>query len=392
MLDFTKGSVVTVSTRTDRIMLRIPRLVFFVLFSWCLTFGTASAQLRTPTFNYTTRIGYTNFIPLINICLEQNIQTQWDGVANKALLAKGGRYVTFIANEPLVNIDGVIRPLRYAPTIRHGTFLIPEAWPRASWWPWPTAPARREPVRALVPTLPPVPGGESFALQRIMIDAGHGGHDTGAKGLYGVLEKNLVLDLSLQLAARLRRAGFDVDLTRTTDTFIELDRRAEMVSERGADLFLSIHANSSSNHKARGFEVYYLMEAIDDQARALAAYENSVAEKKMWSFRRNSAMDPTVWDIILSEQRRESIMLARRMSTGLSRSALTINRGVKGAEFRVLTNTRVPALLVEVGFITNPSEARNLIDPTYRRRLISMLTQAVLDYREEYEATRGFTV
>jgi len=234
---------------------------------------------------------------------------------------------------------------------------------------------------------------KDFTLGRVVIDPGHGGEDEGARGLFGIVEKKLVRDLSVQLAASLRRVGFEVRLTRTGDEFIALDRRAETVSEWDADLFLSMHANASKNHRARGFEIYYLSEAIDDQARALEAYENARADETTdWRHTPPPSMDPTVWDIILSEQRRESIMLAKIISTGVSRDQLTINRGVKSAQFRVLMNARVPALLVEVGFITNAGDARRLLNAKYRRRLVRMLTQALLDYREAYESTRGFTV
>jgi N-acetylmuramoyl-L-alanine amidase len=103
-------------------------------------------------------------------------------------------------------------------------------------------------------------------------------------------------------------------------------------------------------------------------------------------------LDPTVWDIILTEKRRESIMLAKMISAQLTESELTRNRGVKGAEFRVLMNTKVPALLLEVGFLTNPEEAKKLSDASYQTELVSVLTEGILGFLKEYEKTNGFTV
>ncbi len=347
---------------------------------------------KASTLTYAVKMGEQNFLPLVPFCSEKGIEIEWDGVARRVVLKKAGRFVTLMPDIPLANVDGAVRPLEESPLMQFGAVLIPESFTTADWWPWRASEGRASGGYASTDenaSLPPVE--TKPKSQRIIIDPGHGGFDTGAKA-YGIMEKDLTLQISRPLAGELARSGFDVVLTRTDDRYLTLEERSKFVAEQAGDLFISIHANSSQSQSAGGFEIYYLSEAIDDNARAVAAYENAAVQSDTVSDFKAPPIDPTVWDIILTEKRRESIMLANMISDGLSESGLARNRGVKSAEFRVLMNTKVPALLLEVGFLTNPEEATRLTTPDYQRELVAMISEAVRQYLKKYEETRGFTV
>ncbi len=366
--------------RIKKAVVVLPFLILISLFPPSL-----SAEIERPdALSYAVKIGEQNFLPLVPFCSEKGIEIEWDGVARRVILKKAGRFVTLMPDIPLANVDGAVRPLEESPLMQFGAVLIPESFTAADWWPWNGSTPAAE--NASLPSV------ETQAKnQRIIIDPGHGGFDTGAKA-YGIMEKDLALQLSRQLAAELARSGFDVVLTRTDDRYLTLEERSKFVAEQAGDLFISIHANSSESQSASGLEIYYLSEAIDDNARAVAAYENAAVQSDTVSDFKAPPIDPTVWDIILTEKRRESIMLANMISDSLSESGLARNRGVKSAQFRVLMNTKVPALLLEVGFLTNPEEATRLTTPDYQRELVAMISEAVRQYLKEYEETRGFTV
>lgn len=375
-------------------MSRIKKAVIFLPFLYVMATGFLFAPPQTfaeidkaNAIPYTVKIGEQNFLPLLPFSEQKGIEIQWDGVARRVILSKAGHFVTLMPDIPLANVDGAVRPLEESPLMQFGAVLIPESFTKSDWWPW-NGSDNQASADAKAP-LPPVESKPKS--QRIIIDPGHGGFDTGAKA-FGIMEKDLTLQLSRQLAGELARAGFDVVLTRTEDRYLTLEERSRFVAEKAGDLFISIHVNSSKSREAGGFEIYYLSEAIDDNARAVAASENAAVESDTVSEFKAPPMDPTVWDIILTEKRRESVMLANMISGSLTDSGLTRSRGVKSAEFRVLMNTKVPALLLEVGFLTNPEEATRLTTSDYQRQLVVMISSGVRQYLKEYEKTRGFTV
>jgi len=228
-------------------------------------------------------------------------------------------------------------------------------------------------------------------IRTIVIDPGHGGKDPGAIGVGRLKEKDVVLDISRRLKKRLERVGLKVSLTRDRDVFLSLKQRSRIANNKEADFFISIHANAFRKSRAFGFEVYYLSEAIDDSARAVAAAEN-VALKFEQNEEFSKPLKATLWDILYTEHRAESIELARSICKAVERKGLSRNnRGVKGANFCVLRSTKMPAVLVEVGFISNPLEASRLKLRSYRQKLAEAVAEGVLSYKIRYEATNGFT-
>jgi len=237
-----------------------------------------------------------------------------------------------------------------------------------------------------------VGGGLSIARQlglgvsRIVIDAGHGGHDPGAKGK-GVTEAELVLDVALRLEALLKKVpGVDTILTRRTDDFIPLPERTAIANREGADLFLSIHANASPNPQARGVETYFLNFANNVSAAAVAARENAASTLAM------GEMPDIVKAIAMSNKLDESRDFATHVQRAMSEKLRASNRtlkdlGVKQAPFVVLIGATMPAVLAEISFVTNPQEARLLKSSAYRQKIAESLFNAIRKYQTSLKAT-----
>jgi len=217
-------------------------------------------------------------------------------------------------------------------------------------------------------------------IGRIVVDAGHGGHDTGTIGPNGLMEKDLVLDVALRLGRLLEtRLGADVIFTRDDDTFIPLETRTAIANEHQADLFISIHANSSPDSSARGIETYYLNFTSNPDALEVAARENAVSEKSIFE------LQDLVKKITLKEKIEESRELAtdvqQSLYAGLATRHTTLrDRGVKKAPFVVLIGANMPSILAEISFVSNPTDAAKLETPEYREKIAAALYQGIAKY------------
>jgi N-acetylmuramoyl-L-alanine amidase len=241
---------------------------------------------------------------------------------------------------------------------------------------------------ATAPVAPAVNSGGKFSVarqlglgvSRIVIDAGHGGHDPGAMA-FGISESSLVLDVALRLEKLLQqRPGVDVVLTRRDDEFVSLDERTAIANRESADLFLSIHANASSNATARGVETYVLNFALNRQAEAVAARENAASGKTM------NSLPGIVKAITLNSKLNESKDFAALVQQSLLRGLRPANKalkdlGVKQAPFMVLIGAAMPSVLTEISFVTNRQEARLLKSPAYRQKIAEALVAGVLKYQ-----------
>ena len=233
----------------------------------------------------------------------------------------------------------------------------------------PTADGDRSLIRAL-----------GLKIGRIVIDAGHGGHDTGTIGPNGLLEKDLVLEVALRLGRLLEsRLGADVIYTRDDDTFIPLETRTAIANEKQADLFISIHANSSEDSSARGVETYYLNFTSNPEALEVAARENAVSEKSIHE------LQDLVKKITLKEKIDESRELAsdvqQSLYAGLSAKSPTLrNRGVKKAPFVVLIGANMPSILAEISFVSNPADEKKLETPEYRQKIAESFYKGIAKY------------
>jgi N-acetylmuramoyl-L-alanine amidase len=227
------------------------------------------------------------------------------------------------------------------------------------------------------PPRPPVP---TPGVQTIVIDPGHGGTETGAISTSGTAEKELTLLLAQALKRRLEdRLGVRVVLTRDEDASLPLTTRTALANQFKADLFLSIHLNSSPGSSARGAETYFLSEqASDASAESSAQAENQTsgeADEALYG------LQLILWDLAQSRHLQESQKLAGLIQGELNSELQLRDRGVKQAPFRVLRGAAMPAVLLELGFLSNPEEEKKLLQPEYRAQLADALVRAVSRYR-----------
>jgi N-acetylmuramoyl-L-alanine amidase len=221
-------------------------------------------------------------------------------------------------------------------------------------------------------------------IGRVVIDPGHGGHDQGTTGPKGLLEKDVVLDVALRLGKLIEdRMGAEVVYTRTDDTFIPLEGRTEMANDQKADLFLSIHANSSSVPHISGVETYFLNlpDSHDKDATDVASRENATSQKSVFE------LQSLIQKITLNDKLQESREFAGRVQASLyAFSARSFpsekNRGVKKAPFVVLIGAHMPSVLAEIGFLSNPREEVLLRKSDYRQKLAEALYRGVSRYAE----------
>ena len=222
-------------------------------------------------------------------------------------------------------------------------------------------------------------------VSRVVIDPGHGGHDPGAK-TRGLTEADLVLDVALRLEKLLsKQDGFEVVLTRRVDTFVPLEERTAIANREGADLFLSIHANASTNTSARGVETYFLNLTANPEAERVAARENAASARSM------SQLPDIVKAIALNNKIEESRDFASMIQTSLASQLQKAdsnvrNLGVKQAPFMVLLGATMPSVLAEISFITNKQEAAMLKTDKYRQRIAEALYAGVLRYQQSLKA------
>ena len=225
-------------------------------------------------------------------------------------------------------------------------------------------------------------------LKLIVLDAGHGGHDPGAKGPNGVQEKDVVLDVTKRAARMIEDGlGIKVVLTRSTDVFVPLHDRTNFANKQRADLFVAIHANAHPQSVSEGVETFFLSsEATDNAARQTAAIENNVVQlESPQSRQKTDLLKSILWDMAQSEFQQESSFLAETVQDSMTQSLRLVNRGVKQAGFYVLGGAAMPAILIEIGFLTNPKEEKKLASSEHREAIARAIYAGLAEYKRRYD-------
>ena len=228
------------------------------------------------------------------------------------------------------------------------------------------------------------PAGLAAELRTIVIDPGHGGVDTGAKGKFGALEKDITLAIGGKLKALIEQSlAYRVVLTRDKDIEVSLENRAATANNNDAVVFIGIHTNGSFRKKAQGAETYFLsLNATDEDTRKLAYLENSSAE--LDTRIADEAKDDVrmiLWDMAQSASIKQSSRLAEEIQRELNLPPLGIeNRGIKQAPFKVLTGVACPAVLVEVAFISSPEEEQNLVKDEFQSEIAQAIFRGLVGY------------
>ncbi len=227
-------------------------------------------------------------------------------------------------------------------------------------------------------------------IKRIVIDPGHGGKDPGAVGFSKKnYEKDVVLDIAIKLKTKLEKnLDVTVILTRSEDEFVSLQERTKMANQENADLFISLHCNAHRSSKVRGIEIYYLSTAKTDEARAVEALENSVVydyEGGESAVKQYDDLAFILADMTQNEHLLESSELGFKLQQNTIAASQAKNRGVKQANFYVLRGAYMPAVLLELGFISNKEEEKKLINSGYQEKLVQAIFQGVSDFKFKYD-------
>ena len=330
---------------------------------------------------------------------------------------------------PFAKLDTMTVALTRAPQVRGGQLYLPfqfvsEVIPRyvggyfydaaqgeLRTFVRPTATAKTAPVRPPVaskPSAPPtsrptstVPTSKPAQRKLVVIDAGHGGPDNGMTGPIGTtpwfVEKDVTLSVATKLATVLRARGVDVLMTRTTDTLIALADRGKIANSNHGDVFISVHVNAPGYNTAaaareRGFETYFLAEAKTEDERRVQDMENeSVKFETGANAGKGDPLSFIITDMAQNEHLRESSDLAQTIQNGLIEVHPGPNRGVQQANFAVLRGSYMPAVLIEIGFGSNQSEATFLSDDANQRALARNIAESVVAYLAHYESRIGGT-
>lgn len=218
-------------------------------------------------------------------------------------------------------------------------------------------------------------------ISRIAIDPGHGGYDTGTQGPNGLMEKDLCLDVALRLGQLIKEniPGAEVVYTRTDDRHVPLEERTAIANDAKADLFISIHANSSDSREIRGVETYYVSLAASPGAGEIVSRENAVGDSSLHN------LPDLIKKITRNENMAESRDLAQYIQTALAQRLQAVsqqeaNRGVKRAPFIVLTGANMPGVLSEISFVSNPSDESLLFESEQRERISEGLYRGIVTY------------
>jgi N-acetylmuramoyl-L-alanine amidase len=305
---------------------------------------------------------------------------------------------------PFAKLDTLTIPLTQPPQVRGGQLYLPfqlvsQVIPKyGSGYSYDASLGELR-TFAAVARRPPPPVIRASARKTVVIDAGHGGPDRGMSGPIGTpawfVEKDVTLSVAKKLAGVLRARGVDVLMTRTTDTLIALADRGKMANSNHGDVFISIHVNAPGYNTAaaareRGFETYFLAEAKTEDERRVQDMENeSVKFETGANAPKGDPLNFIITDMAQNEHLRESSDLARTIQDGLIDVHPGPNRGVQQANFSVLRGSYMPAVLVEIGFGSNQSEATYLSDQGNQIALARNIAQSVLDYLAHYESRVG---
>jgi len=353
-------------------------ILFLVLAAF--TAGCAGIPTRAGLPSYT--INGTSYVPLIALCEARGIKWEYDTFSKKVDLNRDSHRISLMVGERLVLVDGAPQYLKHPVDFYQGAIAVPYKF--------------KEQVIDVVfketKTYRRAAAVPLTRFKKIVVDAGHGGTDPGAIGRTGIREKLLTLDIAKRLSKLLRDDGFEVVMTRSSDAFVPLSRRVAITNKHNADLFISIHANANRVRSLRGFEVYYISPQAGDSKRALSAAQKDRLALESSCFSGNSVtLRAILWDMIYTYGRAESIELAESVCSSMQRELDSRIIGVKSANFYVLRGVSMPAILAEVGFLSNADEEQMLKNSYYRQQVAEAIEQGVRNYVIDYpvmEASR----
>ncbi len=341
-------------------------IILVVLIAGCATVPSGE---RIATYS----IRGATYYPLVLLCDLAGVQMRYEPLLHTAFLTKDNQQVSLRVGDGLVLVNANSVQLNSPIDLYQGTIAVPRQF--------------KEQIfdRLFKPevTTPRHTGVAKIKLNKIVIDAGHGGNDPGAVGRSGLKEKNVNLDIARRLSDLLRAEGVQTVLTRSTDRFISLSARVNIANRSGADLFISIHSNAARSSALCGFEVFYVAPTVSDSSRAASTARSTALNLKDAEFASDAFdLKAIIWDMIYTNSRAESIDLSQALCKVMDSSIDANILGVKNARFQVLKGITMPGILIEVGFVSNPNEERLLNTSGYRAKLAAGILEGIRGYSQ----------
>jgi len=328
----------------------------------------------------------TGYVRASELAREFELRVEQDPLVGRVVLVgeRPGGVLEVVVSPGLdaALVDGQLQRLPRPSRYERGEVLVAEELRRA--------------VRQALLVVPRRPVGG--LVRKVVIDPGHGGKDPGAIGPTGVREKDVNLDVSRRLARMLRERGIKVVLTRTADVFVELEERSRIANREQPDLFLSIHADAAPRASAEGATTYVVQEEFQHRDRAtvtiadraaLAAQETSLNLDHVGARPPTRTGQLALWQVMLTEYRRESRLLAEAVQRSLPKETGQSDRGVREAAYSVLKWTYCPSVLVEVGFLSNRTWEVRLGQPEFREQTARAIARAVFEFDRELSLGEG---
>lgn len=346
------------------------KILFSIILTVLFLSGCATLPPRGAVPAYS--LNGVSYFSLAGLCNIKGLDLQYDTYTRTAVLAKGAQRIKLRVGDPLILVNGSPMHLAYPPDLYQGALVVPSQF-------------RVQVLDNLFKEEQPAGRRASLVrIRKVIIDPGHGGNDPGAIGRTGLREDEVNLDIAKRLRKLLISSGVEVVMTRDSDRFITLPRRVDMANNSGADLFISIHSNANPSKSMNGFEVYYVATSVSDSKRALLSANNSRINLGSLSFASSSRdLKVIVWDMIYTNSRAESIELSRSICKAIDRGLDTKINGVKGARYYVLKGAHIPAVLIEIGFLSNSGEERLLRTSSYRQKIAQGIFEGIDDYAQD---------
>ncbi len=367
----TSGTASEKSKRDENLRQDMTKIItIFLVFMILLISGCATLPVEKDIPSYS--LNGTTYYALVPLCESKGISLKYDTFSRTANLLKDNHSIDLMVSDNLILVDKRAVLLDHPIDIYQGAIVVPAKF-KGQILDTLFKPAKAASLRRVSP-LPSL-------IKKVVVDAGHGGHDPGAIGRTGLKEKDVNLDIAKRLANRLKADGIEVVMTRNSDKFIPLGTRVNIANNSKADLFISIHSNASRTRSLYGFEVYYVSPSVSDSNRASYAAKNVHLNLDNSSFASQSQnLKAILWDMIYTYNRAESIKLSRIICRSAVVNLNVKVLGVKDARFEVLRGARMPAILIEVGFLSNPKEEQLLKDGYYREKLSQSIMDGLCNY------------
>jgi len=352
-------------------------LVFFFVFCFYSLSEAVLIQGSVKDINLKTQqVEGVPFVPLIQVCDANGVSYAWDSLTSRVRLYLKGDQLVVTVNEKVIDLNGEIKFLSKPVRMVGGAVMVPQSMLELPWWGM-----KKKPMLEVV-----IKKASPYSIDSIILDPGHGGKDRGAVGTTGLKEKELVLAICEELKVALEKRDITVHMTRENDSYVSLSDRAKKANGTDADLFISVHANGHRSRRAHGFEIYYLTDKVNSATRDIEMIENKNGDKRVKGLLPDAYhKNPKLWDAALREHRREAKDLAKEIDKSISGQRMIRNRGVKSARFFVLKWVDKPSILIELGFLTNANEERNLQNATYKKKMVQSLVQGIIRYKKKYD-------